>query len=151
MAGVDQRRVDLVGEDPAAVPVDHLAHRAQLVGGEHAPEGVVRVGQHQQLAARAEGGVEAVEVECGAPVDARGGHGDDLPPAQARQVEERHVGRGRQDHRPPGRGEVREHDLQAAQHVRDRADVGGRDGQPYRSRCHAAHAAAIAAAGAGGR
>ena len=69
VARVGQRRVDLVGEHPPAVPVHHRAHRAQLVGGEHAPEGVVRVGEHQQLAARAEGGVDAVEIERGPAVE----------------------------------------------------------------------------------
>ena len=34
VARVDQRRVDLVGEHPAAVPVDHLGDRRQLLGGE---------------------------------------------------------------------------------------------------------------------
>ena len=60
---VDERSVDLVGEDAAAVPVDHVGQLRHLIPGEDAPKRVVGVAEDEQVSSGAERRRDRVEVE----------------------------------------------------------------------------------------
>jgi hypothetical protein len=55
--------VDLVGEHPAAVPLDHVGQLGDLVRGEDPAERVVRVAEDEQVPAGPEGVLDRVQVE----------------------------------------------------------------------------------------
>ena len=132
LPGVDQRGVDLVGEDPAAVPVDHVGQLGDLLRGEDPAERVVRVAEDEQVPAGPEGVLDRVQVEGEEAVLVEHPDLDDLAAEVARHGQERHVrGRG-QDDRRAGPGEVRDGELQRLDHVRDVVDV-ARDRRPSRT------------------
>ena len=61
--GQDQRRVDLVADDPGPVRQGEVADALELRTGVHVTARVVRVGQQQRARALGEQPVEVVEVE----------------------------------------------------------------------------------------
>ena len=62
-AGQDERRVDLVADDPGPVLDGEVADPLELARGVHVAARVVRVGQQQGPGAVGEEPVEVVEVE----------------------------------------------------------------------------------------
>src|SRR5690606_3228657 len=102
----DERGVDLVGEDAAAVAVDHLGYLLELGAAEDAAHGVPRVAQHEQAGAGGEGGVDRLEVEAVAAVGVEDRRDlDDLAVVRRHGGEEGDVRRGGDDDRRAGRGE----------------------------------------------
>ncbi len=122
---VDQGRVDLVGDDPAAVPVDDLRQRGELRVGEGPAERVVGAAEQQGAGPGGEGGVDPVEVEGGSAVRS-GAHGDvHLGPAgQVDDVEEGHVDWGGDDDRVVRGGEVLQCEPHPMHDIGDDVDVG---------------------------
>src|SRR6266566_2518303 len=117
---VDQRRVYLVREDPAAVAVDDGGELRHLFQREHAAERVARAAEDDQVPAGQEGVLDRVEVEGEEPVLVVHLYLDDVAAQQAGHDQERHVRGRRQDDRRARPRVVRDRDLERLDHVRDR-------------------------------
>jgi len=91
--------VDLVGEDPPAVPVDDVGQLRHLAGGEDPAQRVVRVAEDEQVPSGPERVVDRVEIEGEQAGVAPHPDLDDLAAEELGHGEERHVGRSGQDDR----------------------------------------------------
>ena len=96
---VDERTVDLVGEDPAAVPVHDGGQLGHLLLGEDPPERVVRVAEDDQVPAGPEGVPDRVQVQGEQAVVVPHPDLDDAAADEAGYGEEWHVGGRGQDDR----------------------------------------------------
>ena len=124
-ARVDERAVDLIGENAAAVPVHDRGQLRHLAGGEDAPDRVARVAEDQQLPPGTERILDRIQVEREEPGPVKHRDLDDLPAEEPRHDQERHVGRGGQDDRRAGAGEALDGDFQRLDHVGNGVDVRG--------------------------
>ena len=122
---VDERTVDLVGEDPPAVPFHHAGQLGHLRLGEDPPERVVRVAEDDQVPAGPEGVLDRVQVQGEEAAVVAHLDLDDLAAEETRHGKERHVGGRGQDDRGARAGEVGDGDLQRLDHVRDVMDQRG--------------------------
>jgi hypothetical protein len=98
-ARIDERAVDLVGEDAAAVPVHDGGQLGHLVLGEDPAERVVGVAEDDQVAAGPEGVGDRVQVQGEEAVVITHPDLDDVAADEAGHGEERHVGGRGQDDR----------------------------------------------------
>ncbi len=124
----DERRVDLVGDDPGPVPVDDLGEGQQLGPLEHPAERVVGVAEQHRAGTAGQGAVQRLEVEGRAPGHVGHRHVHLRAAGHLDDVEERHVDRGRDDHGVVLVAELLQRERHPAHDVGDEEDVVGVDG-----------------------
>ena len=125
---VDERRVDLVGEDAHVIPVREFGQAQHLVARQHLADRVVRVAQHERVAPARERALDRVEIEQPSRVDAlavaQHRHLDHVDAAQSRHAQERHVRGRRHDDRMTFADDFAEEHLIRLHHIRHGANDG---------------------------
>ena len=131
VALVDERRVNLIGEYTHVVLGGQIGQSQHFLARQYLADRVVRVAQHEGMAAVRERLLNGVEIEQpfiiapAALAGARAQHRNlkDFHAIQTRHAQERHIGRSRYHDGVAGAHDLAQEHFERLQHVRHRADA----------------------------